>query len=47
MSLNLQGVPLEHSVINIFEGSSSSGMDNKLFRPNEECDVVNIQIHDS
>ncbi|PWA51130.1 Zinc finger, RING/FYVE/PHD-type [Artemisia annua] len=46
MSLNLQGVPLEHSVV-IFEGSSSSGMDNKLSHPNEECVVVNIQIQDS
>ncbi|KAI7727072.1 hypothetical protein M8C21_027466 [Ambrosia artemisiifolia] len=43
---NPQGFPLEHSVV-IFEGSSSSSMDNKLSQPNEESVVVNVQIHDS
>lgn len=46
LSSDSQGVPLEHSVV-IFEGSSSSSMDNKLSHPNEESVVVNIQIHDS
>lgn len=42
-----QGVPLEHSVI-IFEGSSSSSMDNnKLCHPIEESIVVTVRIHDS
>ncbi|KAL8216613.1 hypothetical protein R6Q57_023450 [Mikania cordata] len=46
LNLNSQGVPLEHSVV-IFEGSSSSSMDNKLPHPNEEFVVVNVQIHES
>nr|GEW83543.1 probable E3 ubiquitin-protein ligase RHA4A [Tanacetum cinerariifolium] len=43
VSLDSQRVPLEHSAV-IFEGSSSSSMDNKLSRPNQESV---IQIHDS
>ncbi|KAI3822101.1 hypothetical protein L1987_09682 [Smallanthus sonchifolius] len=43
---NSQGLPLEHNVV-IFEGSSSSSMDNKLSHPNEEFVVVNVHIHDS
>lgn len=45
LSSNSQGAPLEHSVV-IFEGSSSSSMDNKLSNPNEESVVINVQIHD-
>ncbi|KAK1436122.1 hypothetical protein QVD17_01898 [Tagetes erecta] len=43
---NTHGAPVEHNVV-IFEGSSSSSMDNKLVHPNEEFVVVNVQIHDS
>ncbi|KAI3823700.1 hypothetical protein L1987_05140 [Smallanthus sonchifolius] len=43
---NPQGFPLEHSVV-IFEGSSSSSMDNKVSQPNEEFVIVNVQIYDS
>ncbi|GJW15426.1 30S ribosomal protein S6 alpha, chloroplastic-like protein [Tanacetum coccineum] len=43
VSLDSQRVPLEHSAV-IFEGSSSSSMDNKLSHPNQESV---IQIHDS
>ncbi|XP_076923417.1 putative E3 ubiquitin-protein ligase RHA4A [Bidens hawaiensis] len=46
MGSNSQGVTSENSVV-IFEGSSSSSMDNKLSQPNEEFVVVNVQIHDS